>query len=541
MRAWVLFTGQLASALCAAVSAQSCANASCPALLDATLDQVRQGLDSGAFSSVNLVDAYLARISEVNDVLRAVTEINPDARAIAEQLDAERQSGSPPSSPLHGVPILIKNNIATADSMNNTAGSFALLGGKVPEDSFVVAKLRKAGAIILGKSNLSQWANLRSVNTSNGWSAHGGQTVGAYYPGQDPSGSSSGSAVASSIGLAWATLGTETAGSILSPAQLSNTVGIKATVGLTSRYLVIPISEHQDTVGPLARTVKDAAHLLSAIAGPDPKDNYTSAFPFDRVPDYAGACNETALKGRRLGVPRNLISFDDSDPSMAAFESALVVLREAGAEIVDDLIFPGMDMLAENASTIVENSDIATNLPHYLSLLTSNPNNITSLQDLRQFTQEDPREEFPQRDILVWDEVLAQGFDNNSPEVQSNRAAIAYLVGQLGLTGALKNFTLDAVVLPTQSAILAAALLGTPVVTVPLGRLPDSTPFEPNDFGNLNATGPNLPFGIAFSGDKWSEESLIGMAYAFEQRTKVRDTIKPLVQPKTELRDVVGR
>jgi amidase len=196
------------------------------------------------------------------------------------------------SRPLHGLPILIKNNIATADKMNNTAGSWSLVGAKVPRDSTMAVKLRKAGAIILGKTNLSQWANYRSSNSSNGWSAYGGQTYGAYYPGQDPSGSSSGSGVSSSLGLAFASLGTETDGSILSPSQMNNIVGIKPTVGLTSRSLVIPISEHQDTVGPMARTVKDAAYILQAIAGPDQYDNYTSAIPW--------ASNTTPLHSPQL-------------------------------------------------------------------------------------------------------------------------------------------------------------------------------------------------------------------------------------------------
>ncbi|KAM4061985.1 amidase [Hirsutella rhossiliensis] len=517
-----------------------------PPLLDATLDQLRQGLDGGAFTSVDLVNAYVARINEVNSALRPVAEINPEALAIATQLDSERRSNgqATASKPLHGIPILIKDNIATCDLMNNTAGSYALLGAKVPEDSTVAAKLRKAGAIILGKANLSQWANHRSLNTSNGWSAYGGQTVAAYYPGQDPSGSSSGSGVASSIGLAWASLGTETDGSILSPAQISNIVGIKPSVGLTSRYLVIPISEHQDTIGPMARTVKDAAHLLSAIAGPDGKDNYTSAFPFRSVPDYAKACTNDGLKGKRLGIPRKLTDGNGTDPTAAAFQSALKVLREAGAEIVDNLTFPGLDVLNEkypNAEDVVLRTDFVSNLKEYLSHLVSNPNNITSLEDLQAFTQASPKEYWPERDTGIWNETLARGLNKTSPEAYSNETTIRYLAGQLGLTGALKNYTLDAIVLPTDFIINVAALLGTPVVTVPLGKMPANTSFTKNSVGNLNETGPNKPFGIGFAGDKWTEEALIGMAYAFEQRMQVRTTIKLFIQPRTELKDVVKK
>ncbi|KAK8068052.1 putative amidase [Apiospora saccharicola] len=315
-----------------------------PPLIEATLEDLVKGLESGLFTSVDLVNAYSARIMEVNNTLKMVTELNPDALSIAAETDKLRADGTV-LGPLHGIPILLKNNIATMDDMDNTAGSYALAGAKVPRDSTMAAKLRKAGAVLLGKTNLSQWANYRSANTSNGWSARGGQTEAAYYPGQDPSGSSSGSGVASSLGLALACLGTETDGSIVSPAGVNNLVGIKPTVGLTSRYLVVPISEHQDTVGPMARTVKDAAYILSAIAGPDPNDNYTSAFPFDTVPDYVGACDYLGLKGKRLGVPRNLfMQYSDAEeyrPELAGFDASLDIFRAAGAEIVDNLHLEG--------------------------------------------------------------------------------------------------------------------------------------------------------------------------------------------------------
>jgi amidase len=224
-------------------------DASCyPDLLEVGAEELVAGLESGAWTSVDLTKAYILRIKETNSVLCAVTEINPDALSIAAALDAERANGTI-RSVLHGIPMLIKNNIATDDQMNNTAGSYSLLGAKAPRDATVASKLRAAGVILLGKSNLSQWANFRSSNSSNGWSAHGGQVTGAYYPNMDPSGSSSGSGVGVSIGLAFAALGTETDGSIVSPSSANNLVGIKPTVGLTSRSLVIPISEHQDTVG----------------------------------------------------------------------------------------------------------------------------------------------------------------------------------------------------------------------------------------------------------------------------------------------------
>ncbi|KAK4963913.1 hypothetical protein LTR66_012577, partial [Elasticomyces elasticus] len=339
-----------------------------PTLIDVTLEELVDGLESGLFTSVDLVTAYTARINEVNGTLHAVTQLNPDAVAIAKQLDAMRANGTV-LGPLHGIPILIKNNIATLDQMNNTAGSFALEGAVTPSDSTVAAKLRKAGAILLGKANLSQWANYRSDNSSNGWSAWGDQTYAAYYPGQDPSGSSSGSGVSSAIGLALGSLGTETSGSILSPADVNNLVGIKPTVGLTSRYLVIPISEHQDTIGPMTRTVKDAAYILQAIAGSDPHDNYTSAIPNNSsIPDYVAACNYSALSGARIGVARNVLEIwrNYTDPPvLAAFQTAIEEIRKAGATIVDANFTAFEQWQTDNNETLVLNADFLVNLHTY--------------------------------------------------------------------------------------------------------------------------------------------------------------------------------
>jgi len=488
--------------------------------------------------------AYVARILEVNNTLHMVTQLNPDALAIAAELDVQRANGAI-RGPLHGIPILIKNNIATADRMDNTAGSYALAGARVPRDSTVAANLRKAGAIILGKANLSQWANYRSFNSSNGWSAIGGQTQGAYYPGQDPSGSSSGSAVSSSLGLALAALGTETDGSILSPSDVNNVVGIKPTVGLTSRDLVVPISQHQDTVGPIARTVKDAAYVLSAIAGMSPYDNYTDAIPFDTIPDYVAACDFSALKGKRLGVPRNLIDLSmaaAAAPIVPVFDAALDILRAAGATIVENTNFTGYDALhGGDYSSVVLEADFCTDLPkEYLSQLTYNPANVHSLADVRNFTHADPLEDWPQRDTLIWDEALELGFDNTSPEFWSNYTMNTYLAGPLGVTGALQNYSLDALVLPTEFSPNFPALIGSPVVTVPLGAYPPDTPVQINGFGNLNSRAPNIPFGISFMGPHFSEELLVGLAYAFEQRSMVRNTIVPYIQPATELADVLN-
>ena len=533
--------------------AQSCYNASTaingkyfPPLIETSVEDLINGLESGLFTSVDLVNAYVERIMQVNSTLHMVTQLNPDALSIAATADALRANGTI-LGPLHGIPILIKNNIATDDKMENTAGSYALLGAKVPNDSTIAAKLRKAGVIILGKTNLSQWANYRSFNTSNGWSAIAGQVSGAYYPGQDPSGSSSGSGVASSLGLALAALGTETDGSILSPSDVNNLVGIKPTVGLTSRYLVVPISQHQDTIGPMARSVKDAAYILSAIAGKDVKnDNYTSAIPFKTMPDYVAACDFSALRGKRIGVPRNLIdlSYDHpAAPIVPVFNAALDILRKAGATIVDNTNFTGYDALNNgNYSNNVLYMDFYTDLyKEYFSKLTLNPHNITSVADLQTFTHNDPRESWPARDTLIWQAAIDLGVGNTSPEFWSNYTMNTFLAGPMGVTGALTNHSLDALVLPTEFSPNFPALIGAPVVTVPLGKYAPNTKVELNGFGTLNATAPNTPFGISFLGPKWSEELLIGLAYAFEQRTLVRNTITPYVEPGYELVDAVSK
>ncbi|KAK5171790.1 uncharacterized protein LTR77_003426 [Saxophila tyrrhenica] len=510
-----------------------------PSLVDVDLEELVTGLESGLFTSVDLVNAYEQRILEVNSTLHVVTELNPDARAIAKQADALRGNGTI-LSPLHGIPILIKNNIATDDLMNNTAGSFALLGAKVPRDSTIAAKLRKAGAIILGKTNLSQWANFRSFNSSNGWSAYGGQTFGAYYPGQDPSGSSSGSGVSSSIGLALAALGSETSGSILSPADVNNLVGIKPTVGLVSRYLVIPISEHQDTVGPMARSVKDAAYVLQAIAGEDKNDNYTSAIP-GPIPDYVSACDYSAFSGARIGVARNVLDiwgrYTDK-PVIDAFNSAVQQIEGAGATIVDANFTAFEQWQSDGNGTLVLNADFLTNAATYFSELSVNPNGIENVADLQQFTHDFPAEKWPKRDTLQWKTALKQ-FNNTSPKFWPAYQANLFYGGEGGILGALKRTNTSAVLLPTQLSPSIPALVGSPVVTVPMGFYPSNWTVAMNEFGNLVSTGPNLPFGLSFMGPKFSEADLIGYAYAYEQRTMHRNQISPYLVPNIEIANVV--
>ena len=431
--------------------------------------------------------------------------------------------------------------------MGNTAGSFALYGAKVPRDSTLASKLRAAGVVILGKANLSQWANFRSFNSTNGWSAYGGQTFGVYYPEQDPSGSSSGSGVSSAIGLAFAALGSETSGSILSPSEVNNLVGIKPTVGLTSRSLVIPISQRQDTVGPMARTVKDAAYVLQAIAGKDPLDNYTLAQPFDTPPNYVAACNFSSLRGKRIGIPRNLIDPTQEPDSTVidAFNAAVKTITDAGATVVDDTNITANALAIYNngsTETIVLDADFVTDLPgEYLSMLSYNPQNVHDLADVSNFTHNFPPEDYPDRDTGVWDESLAMGYGNTDPRFWAAYQTNLEIAGPEGILGLLANYSLDALILPTNFSPGLPALAGLPVVTVPLGFYPASEPVVRNMRGTLVETGPNVPFGLSFLGAAWSEADLIGYAYAYEQRTMTRNKVQPYLVPTTELVDVVGK
>nr|KMM66813.1 LOW QUALITY PROTEIN: glutamyl-tRNA(Gln) amidotransferase subunit A [Coccidioides posadasii RMSCC 3488] len=531
-----LFLIPLPATVCAVgLEGQSCKY---PSLIDATAEELQDGLSRKCFTSVDLVNAYSMRIKEVNDTLHVVSELNPDAVETAKELDRERHRENI-RGPLHGLPILLKGNIGTRDKLQTSAGSYALLNTKLPEDSTVAKKLRDAGAIILGK-RLSEWANFRSTNSTNGWNAYGGQVTGAYYPNQDPSGSSSGSGVASDLGLAWATLGTETSGSIVSPGSSNNIVGLKPTVGLTSRYLVIPISAHQDTIGPMTRTVKDTAVLLQAIAGKDRNDNYTSAIPFSNLPDYVSACKLTALEGKRIGVPSNVLESFGKNPTnkpvLDAFRSALSIMESAGAIIVKDTNFTAyQEFVTSDIPGSVLNADFISDLARYFSQLEANPQNIHSLADARKFTQSSPFEQYPNRNTEIWDLALEQGFNNTSPEFWPLYQKNLYFGGEGGLLGALERHNLDATVLPTDAAYPVPGVIGTPVISVPLGAYPEDQKVEHEPRRELVTVSPGFPFGIGFMGKHWSEQELIGMAYAFEQKTKARAELKRYIEPKFEL------
>ncbi|KAH7882880.1 amidase signature domain-containing protein [Phlebopus sp. FC_14] len=465
----------------------------------------------------------------------------------AKALDYERLLLGP-RSPLHGIPVLVKDNIATVafEGMNTTAGSYSLLNSVVPEDAGVVKKLRKAGAIILGKANLSEWAHFRG-RLASGWSGRGGQCTNAYYPNADPCGSSSGSAVASSIGLAAVSLGTETDGSITCPANQNNVVGIKPTVGLTSRAGVIPISEHQDTVGPLARSMTDAAMVLSVLAGPDPNDNFTLAQP-SPVPDYVTALSNSSLAGKRIGVPRAMFLNDTmsgNDPYVnVVFEQALETLKELGATIVDPADMPSAyEIYNSNNETVVLDVDFKVQLNAWFNSLISNPSGVTSLADLIMFDDNNPSLEEPtnytDQSILIESEATT-GFNSS---YYDSLAFDKELGATRGIDAALEMWTLDALVLPAPGyTTVPAAIAGYPIVTVPLGFYPDNVTIQ-SAGPNTVYPAPGVPIGLSFLGTAWSEYALIGFAYAYEQKTQTRLMRKAYEAaiPTTQLCDVMGK
>jgi amidase len=371
----------------------------------------------------------------------------------------------------------------------------------------------------------------------DGWSAQGGQTLGAYHDKQNPCGSSSGGGVATDLGLAFATLGTETDGSIVSPSERNNIVGIKPTVGLTSRDLVIPITEHQDTVGPMARTVRDAAAILQIIAGKDSNDKYTGAIP--DVPDYVAACKLDALKGARLGVPWIAIMAIEErgiEFEIAAFRKSLKVFEDAGAVIVEADFESTMDEIEPLQQTMFR-ADFPVNIARYFSQLDQNPSGVKDVQDMLEMTQTHTNEGYPDRNTASWERVLEQGWDNTDNE-RFTKLLDSYkeICEQKGLPGTLEKHNLDAIIMPTTEASTWSAVAGAPMVTVPLGFHPADAAVSWDETHSLVNTGPGVPFGMSFSGSKWSEAKLIGYAYAFEQRTMARQKgVRVVSLPKTEI------
>ncbi|KAJ3983326.1 amidase signature enzyme [Lentinula detonsa] len=515
---------------------------SLPDLYEAGIVELQAGLDTGLFTSVDLVTAYLARIEEVNlhgARLRAVLEVSPAALEIAAKLDEERRT-SGKCTMLHGIPVLLKDNIATlpSEGLSTTAGSHALFGSIVRDDAGVVKRLRNAGAVILGKANMSEFANFRGSNLS-GWSGRGGQCKSAYHPKGSPSGSSSGSGVAASVGLATVTLGTETDGSIASPSSNNNIVGIKPTVGLTSRAGVLPIAAAQDTVGPMTRSVEDAAIVLSIIAGEDANDRRTLSQPRP-VPDYSKALDINALRGKRIGVPRTSMPSGNTDAlpqSMcSAFNESLLIMETLGATIVDPANLPSAEEI-KNSDQLVLDVDFKIEVNEYLSALREVPTGVRTLADLIQFNVDHPELELPEGYSDQSKLIQCQATNGRDEAYGKALARNLELGATRGIDAVLKEYNLDALVLPAKDTHTPAAIAGYPTVTVPLGFFPEDEPIK-YDKPNVAYPTPGMPFGLTFFGTAFDDYALIGMAYAFEQKTKVRTSRRAIVEaiPKTQLK-----
>jgi amidase len=485
---------------------------------EVTIAELGARMASGELTARALAETYLARIDSIDaegPELRSLIEVNPDALAIAGALDAERRDGHV-RGPLHGIPVLVKDNIETGDALRTTAGSLALDGAPAARDATVVERLREAGMVLLGKTNLSEWANFRSTRSSSGWSARGGQTRNAYALDRNPSGSSSGSGVAVSANLCAAAIGTETDGSIVCPSNANGLVGIKPTLGLVSRAGIIPIAHSQDTAGPMARTVRDAAILLGALTGIDPRDAATSDSRGHVEADYTRFLDPNGLKGARIGVARKGVTGFNRDVDRL-FGDALLTMQKLGAVIVDPAEIPHYNEYNESELEVLL-YELKADLNAYLATLGPS-SRVKTLADVIAFNEAQRDREMP----CFGQELFVRAQEKGPLTEKAYLDALAKnrrLSREEGLDAVLNEQKLDAIVAPTGGpawltdcavgdhfgggSSTPAAVAGYPDITVPCGYS-----FE-------------MPVGIAFMGRAWSEPVLIRLAYAYEQATHWR-------------------
>jgi amidase len=487
-------------------------------LEEITVAELQSGMVAGRYTSRGVVEQYLARIAAMDRAgpsLQSIIETNPEALDLAEQLDRER-AATGPRGPLHGVPILLKDNIDTADRMTTTAGSLALEGSIASRDSHVAERLRAAGAVLLAKANMSEWANIRSTRSSSGWSARGGQCRNPFVLDRNPCGSSSGSAAAVSANFGALAVGTETDGSIVCPASANGVVGIKPTVGLVSRAGIIPISHTQDTAGPLCRTVADAAALLTVLAGADPRDAATAASAGHVEQDYTAFLKKDGLRGARIGVARAKF-FGYSDVTDRLGNAALEVLRREGAVVIDpaDIPHAGEYDAAELEVLLYE---LKADLNAYLAALGPGAR-VRTLSDAIAFNEREREREMPYFAQELFVQAEAKG-PLTTPAYRKALATCTRLARTGGIDAVIAKHRLDAIVAPTGnpawptdlvngdhftgSSSTPAAVARYPSVSVPMGY----------------AWG--LPVNLSFFGAAWSEPTLIRLAYAFEQVTRQR-------------------
>jgi len=497
-------------------------------LTEKSIGELQSMMERGAATSVSITAGYLARIRTVDKKINSMIEINPDALAIARERDNERRNKKL-KGPLHGVPVVIKDNIDTADKMKTTAGSLALADAPVPkEDAFIVEQLRKAGAVIIGKTNLSEWANFRDNDSSSGWSGRGGQTRNPYILDRNPCGSSSGTGAAIAASLAAVGIGTETDGSILCPSSINGLVGIKPTVGLVSRSGIIPISASQDTAGPMTRTVADAALVLSAIVGVDPRDAATSASEGKFRKDYQMSLDANGLKGARIGVARDYWGRNAVVDKVT--DAALEAMKKAGAELID-VKFPNVRRFGD-AEFIVLQYEFKDGLEKYLR---ERGSQYKTLDDLIKFNNDNSAKELPYFGQGIFESSARKG-DLTTKEYLDAKETCRKYAREEGIDKAMDDNKLDAVVGPSNAptwmidlvsgdcgsgyvgSSSMPAVAGYPNITVPAGFVKE------------------LPIGVSFFGRAWSEATLIKIAYAFEQSTKARRVPKYLPTYTAEAR-----
>jgi amidase len=485
---------------------------------EATIADLQAAMERGETNARHLTQAYITRINEVDFTgarLNSIIDINPDALAIADQLDAERRSGHV-RGPLHGIPVLLKDNIATDDRMETTAGSLALLGSRPPRDAFVAGQLREAGAVLLGKANLSEWANFRSFQSSSGWSGRAGQCLNPYVLDRNPSGSSSGSAAAVAANLTAVSVGTETDGSITAPASACSVVGLKPTLGLISRSGIIPIAHSQDTSGPMSRTVADAATLLSAMTGIDRRDPATKESRGHVRRDYRRFLDKRGLQGARIGVWRRGI-FGFSPETDAVMEDAIAQIKELGAEVVDPANFPHVNSLFGPEFTVLL-YEFKADIRAYLSELRNTA--MRSLHDLIRFNKTHAGVEMPWFGQEIF--LLSQSFGPLTDKAYREALRTSKRLAQGGIDTVMDRYHLDAIVASVSGPPWTTDLVNGDHFAPISGTTPAAVAGYPNINVPAGYSHHQLPVGISFFGRAWSEPTLIKLAYAYEQGADVR-------------------
>lgn len=486
------------------------------ALEEASVMDLQKGMEEGRYSAESITQMYLDRIEAINKkgpAINAVIEVNPEALDIARQLDEERKNENI-RGPLHGIPLMLKDNIDTGDRMQTTAGALAMEGHMAKADAPIVRQLRQAGAIILGKTNLSEWANFRSTRSSSGWSSRGGQTKNPYALDRNPCGSSSGSGVAVSANLCALAIGTETNGSVVCPSSTNGIVGIKPTVGLLSRTGIIPIAHSQDTAGPMARSVSDAVLMLGTMTATDENDPATQADGREALNDYTQFLQQDGLQGKRIGIWRSAMGFHEGVDAL--MEAAFEVMREQGATLVDVEKVTADESL-EGAGFQVLLYEFKADLNQYLQTHPDAP--VRSLEEVIAFNKENEDRAMPyfKQEIL---EMAQEKGDLNTPEYQEALAKIKRVNGKEGIDKRMQEHQLDAIVAPT-----GGPAWPTDLITGDHFLGGSSSPAAQSGYPNISVPAGfvhGLPVGISIFGKAWTEPTLISIAYAYEQATKHR-------------------